>query len=108
MSDCRNCVFVTEGTECPECGEISTHNYALEAVRTEERLYGTRYGSGKYDLGLGERIYGKQDRARKMAEKGLIEREPGMKEDLARERKRLRQKDSKALSEVVARNVRRL
>lgn len=103
---CPNCVFVTQGTRCPECGEISAPNLSLEAVRTAERLYGTAYGQGHYNEGLGERTYGKTDFRRKLEAKGLRVREPGEARDSSESKRRRSQKHREAIADAVAQTTR--
>lgn len=105
-SRCNNCVFVTTGTRCPECNEISAPNYALEAVRTTERLYGTVYGQGKYNEGLGARTYGKDDFLRKTQSSGLRVREPGDARDVADNKRRSLRDQKKAIREAVGQTTR--
>lgn len=103
---CPNCVFVTTGTRCPECGEISAPNYSLESVRTTERLYGTVYGSGKWNDGLGERTYGKSDFRRKMEASGLRVREPGDARDAADARRDRSRKQRAVIEKAVGETTR--
>lgn len=101
--NCPNCVFVTEGYKCPQCGVISAPNYSLRYASVEERLYGTSYGSGRYNEGLGERTYGKQDFNRKVESKGLRLVEPGEKTVTSKEekRKKLVQKQKPAIDKAI-------
>lgn len=65
--------------------EVADRWYSLDQVRTQERLYGTAYGSGRYNEGLGEKTYGKDDFLRKAEAKGLVPVGPGVTQE---ERKR--------------------
>lgn len=108
MTGCKNCVYVTEGTNCPECGELSTTNYSLRQVQTQERLYGTAYGNGRYNEGIGERVYGKSDFKRKLDAKGLRIRERGETSEAKASRRRHASKPTPELERVVADAVRKL
>lgn len=103
MASCKRCVFVTQGTKCPDCGAISAPNYSLEYARTSERLYGTSYGHGRWNEGLGERTYGKQDFDRKAESLGLRLVEPGEKVVTSKEEKRqkLVQKHKPAVEKAI-------
>lgn len=106
VTGCKRCVFVTTGTRCPECGEISAPNYSLEMARTQERLYGTAYGSGRYNEGLGERTYGKSDFKRRVNAAGLRQAEPGEKRDRAEARKRASAEGRKQTHHTVSETLR--
>jgi hypothetical protein len=108
VTGCKRCVFVTTGTRCPECGETSAPNYSLEPVRTAERLYGTAYGSGRYNEGLGARTYGKQDFARRVEAAGLRQREPGDAKFAGQAKREAAAKGRKAIDRVVGEAIRHL
>lgn len=106
LDECDNCVFVTTGTRCPKCNQISGPNYALEAIRTEERLYGTRYGSGRWNEGLGEKTYGKQDYQRRLDAAGLRIREPGDDRDARAAKARAAAENRKQIHHEVSETIR--
>lgn len=78
MPECGNCCFVTTGTECPECGEISKPNLSLQYHAIQQKLYGST-GVGHYFEGLGRTVYGKNHLDKIMQKEGLRQIDTGEK-----------------------------
>lgn len=72
---CKNCVFVTSGTTCPQCNE-TVYRSGEDFFILQNRIYGCE-AIPKYDEGLGVFTRGKTDTLRQAAEQGYRHKEKG-------------------------------
>jgi len=101
VANCSRCVFVGWGEICPNCKEVSEPQ-AQSYLSTQEHLYGSA-AQGRYFEGLGTTVYGKADLDKKLAAKGLRQKEGG--EKFARPREQAKLERRKEFKKAFDKNV---